>query len=265
MSRDSEIQQGRIRLNKYISTAGIASRRKADQLIEEGKVTVNGKVVATLGVKIDPERDEVFVNGHQVVVLDEPVYLVFNKPKDCITTASDERGRTTIFDYVKVKERVFPIGRLERNTTGVLLLTNDGELANRLMRPKFEIEKAYNVGLDKPMLPQDAEKLSKGIRLSDGKTKPAQIYSVPGGKNKIVGIVIHEGRNRQIPRMFAALGYEVEKLDRVGYAHITYEGLKRGAFRRLTKGELHRLEVIAAARCLNHDLWDDPEGVITIS
>ena len=231
-----------VRLNKYLSMAGIASRRKADEMIQEGKVTVNGIVVKSLGVKIDPARDKVFVNEKETVILDEPVYIVLNKPKDCITTAKDERGRSTIFDYVKVKERVYPIGRLDRNTTGVLLLTNDGEFANGLMHPKRKVSKAYKVTLDKAMAPHDAEKLAEGIRLSDGKTSPAEVMSIPGGKNKVVGIIIHEGRNRQIHRMFEALKYRVEKLDRVAYADVTYEGLPRGRFRHLTKGEVDNLK-----------------------
>jgi len=231
-----------VRLNKYLSMAGIASRRKADEMIQEGKVSVNGVVVKSLGVKIDPSRDKVFVNEKELVILDEPVYIVLNKPKDCITTAKDERGRTTIFDYVKVKERVYPIGRLDRNTTGVLLLTNDGEFANGLMHPKHKVSKAYKVTLDKAMAPHDAAKLAEGIRLSDGKTSPAEIMSVRGGKNKVVGIIIHEGRNRQIHRMFEALKYRVEKLDRVAYADVTYEGLPRGRFRHLTKGEVDNLK-----------------------
>jgi 23S rRNA pseudouridine2605 synthase len=230
-----------IRLNKFLSTAGIASRRKADEMILEGKVKVNGKVVTSLGVKIDSSRDQVFVNQKEVSMLHEPVYVVFNKPKDCIATASDERGRTTVMDYVRVKERVFSIGRLDRNTTGVLLLTNDGEFANRMMHPKFEVKKAYKVTLDKPLLSQDAAKLAKGIRLSDGKTEPAELVSIPGGKKKVVGIVIHEGKNRQVHRMFEALDYEIEHLDRVAYADITYEGLPRGRWRYLTKHEVRRL------------------------
>jgi 23S rRNA pseudouridine2605 synthase len=234
-----------VRLNKFLSTAGITSRRKADEMIQEGKVKVNGNVVMSLGVKIDPSRDKIFVNEKQVVMVDEPVYIVFNKPKDCITTASDERGRTTIMDYVKVKQRVFPIGRLDRNTTGVLLLTNDGEFANHMMHPKFEVKKAYKVTLEKALLRQDAEKLAKGIRLSDGKTGPAELVTIPGGKNKIIGVVIHEGKNRQVHRMFGALGYEIEKLDRVAYADVTYEGLARGRWRFLTKGEMRRLMEMA--------------------
>jgi 23S rRNA pseudouridine2605 synthase len=230
------------RLNKYLSMAGIASRRKADEMIQEGKVTVNGETVMSLGVKIDPSRDKVFVNGKELVILDEAVYIVFNKPKDCITTVKDERGRTTIFDYVKVKERVYPIGRLDRNTTGVLLLTNDGDFAHRLMHPKRGVKKAYKVTLDKAMAPHDAAKLAEGIRLSDGKTSPAEVMAIPGGKNKVVGIIIHEGRNRQIHRMFEALKYRVEKLDRVAYADVSYEGLPRGRFRHLTKLEVEKLK-----------------------
>ena len=234
-----------IRLNKFLSTAGIASRRKADQMIVDGKVKINGKVVTDLGIKIDPQHDSVFIHGKQVALLDDFVYILFNKPKDCITTASDERGRTTVMDYVRVKERIFPIGRLDRNTTGVLLLTNDGEFANRLMHPKFEVKKAYQVTLDKSLSSKDAEQLAHGARLSGGKTEPAEVYSAPGGKNKVVGIVIHEGKNRQVHRMFEALGYEVERLDRVAYAGISSEGLKRGGWRYLTKGELHKLKEIA--------------------
>lgn len=233
-----------IRLNKFLANAGVASRRKADIMIQEGKIRVNGKVITNLGVKIDPKRDKVFINEKQITLLDEPVYIVFNKPKDCITTASDERGRATVLDYVRVKQRIFPIGRLDRNTTGVLLLTNDGDFANRLMHPKYEIKKAYKVTLDKTLTRDDAQKLANGIRLSDGMTKPAEVHFVPGGKNKVIGIVIHEGRNRQIHRMFEALGYEVKKLDRVAYGDITYEGLPRGRWRYLTDREVRKLKEI---------------------
>lgn len=245
MKTVSKTSTATVRLNKYLSMAGVSSRRKADEMIEEGKVTVNGKVVTGLGTKIDPTNDVVYFNEKQVVVLDEPVYIVFNKPKDCITTASDERGRPTIFNYVKVKERVFPIGRLDRNTTGVLLLTNDGEFANRLMHPKHEVKKAYKVTLKTAMSAKDGEKMSQGIRLSEGKTAPAEVISIPGGKNKVIGIVIHEGKNRQIHRMFEAFGYQIDKLDRVAYADISYEALPRGQFRYLTKREVRALKEIA--------------------
>lgn len=235
----------RIRLNKFLANAGVASRRKADEMIVEGKVRVNGKIVADLGTKIDPSRDKIFVNEKQVALLDEPIYIIFNKPKDCITTSSDERGRITMMDYVKIKKRIYPIGRLDRNTTGVLLLTNDGEFANQLMHPKFEVKKAYKVTLDKALTHEGAQKLSDGIRLSDGMTEPAELHFISGGKNKVVGIVIHEGRNRQVHRMFEAIGHGIVKLDRVAYGDITYEGLPRGRWRYLTKGEVRRLKVIA--------------------
>jgi len=241
MNKQYSSDSSLIRLNKYLANSGIASRRKADVMIQEGRVRVNGKIVTDLGVKIDPSRDKIFVNDKQVALLDESVYIVFNKPKDCISTSSDERGRTTVMDYIRIKERVYPIGRLDRNTTGILLLTNDGEFANRLMHPKFEVKKAYKVTLDKPLTRDDAGKLSNGIRLSDGMTEPAEVNLIPGGKNKVVGIVIHEGRNRQVHRMFEALGYEIHKLDRVAYGDITYEGLPRGRWRYLTTGEIKTL------------------------
>jgi 23S rRNA pseudouridine2605 synthase len=237
-----------IRLNKYLSTAGVCSRRKADEMIQEGKVKVNGKVVINLGVKIDPSSDQVFVNDKQVVILDEPVYIIFNKPKDCIATTRDERSRRTVMDYVQVKERVFSIGRLDRNTTGVLLLTNDGEFANHMMHPKYEIKKAYKVTLDKPLMVEHVKKIREGIRLSDGKTEPAEVSLLPSEKNNIVGIVIHEGRNRQVHRMFEAVGYVVEKLDRVAYAEISYQGLNRGEWRHLKKGEIEKLKKAAGVK-----------------
>ena len=238
---EPEIHDPFVRLNKFLASTGISSRRKADELIEQGLVEVNGRVVEELGMKIDPDKDSIYVNGQQVVNLDRPVYLVLNKPKDCITTASDEKGRMTVIDLVKVRERVFPIGRLDRTTTGVLLLTNDGDFANRLMHPKYEVKKAYRVKLDKAITNGDVEQLKRGIRLSDGKTEPAEVHFFGKSGHEEVGIVIHEGRNKQIHRMFEALNYFVKRLDRVAYAEITYEGLSRGQWRHLTKGEVRRL------------------------
>jgi 23S rRNA pseudouridine2605 synthase len=220
----------------------VCSRRSADRLILEGRVRVNGRKVIELGVKIDPSKDKVFVNEKEIVHLDEPVYIVFNKPKDCITTARDDRGRTTIMEYVQVRERIFPVGRLDRNTTGVLLLTNDGEFANNLMHPATGLKKAYQVTLDRPLQAGDATKLANGIRLADGMTAPAEVFTSARSKKNVAGIIIHEGRNRQIHRMFEALGYEVEKLDRVAYGDITYEGLPRGTWRRLSRTEIERLK-----------------------
>ncbi len=238
--------QPSVRLNKFLSGAGIASRRKADDLITEGRVLVNGTIISNLGAKIDPSHDRVFVDGKQVSTLSQKlVYIVLNKPKDAITTASDERGRTTVMDYVRTRDRIYPIGRLDRNTTGVLLLTNDGEFANRMMHPKHEIEKAYRVTLDRSVQREDIDKLSRGIRLREGMTDRAAVYPVPGTKNRELGIVIHEGRNRQIHRMFEALGYVVVKLDRVAYAGITYDGLPRGRWRHLTRTEVLALTSLA--------------------
>lgn len=244
-TKHNSFGSGAVRLNKYLATSGVCSRRKADLYIEEGRISVNGKVVTDLGVKIDPMKDEVYFNEKQVVILDEPVYIVMNKPRDTITTSRDERGRTTVMDYVKIKQRVYPVGRLDRKTTGVLILTNDGDFANRLMHPRNEVRKAYKVLLKKALAPSDGEKLAAGVRLSDGKTKPAEVLTIPGGKGMLIGVVIHEGKNRQVHRMFEALGYEVEKLDRVAYAEITYDGLPRGKWRHLTRPELRRLKKLA--------------------
>ncbi|HEY6192539.1 MAG TPA: pseudouridine synthase [Bacteroidota bacterium] len=237
-----------MRLNKYLSAAGIVSRRKADQMITEGRVSVNGTVATVLGLKIDPGKDQVFADGKQVLILDEPVYVVLNKPRDCITTMSDERDRPTVLKYVRTKERVFPVGRLDRNTTGVLILTNDGEFANALMHPKNLVDKAYKVTLTEPVKPEHIRRLAEGIRLSEGKTAPAELHVLPKSKNMVVGIIIHEGKNRQVHRMFEALGYQIEKLDRVGYGGITYEGLKRGEWRYLRKSEVRRIQESAGIK-----------------
>jgi len=231
-----------IRLNKYLAMCGIASRRKADELIQQGRVAVNGEVITQLGIKIDPRKDKVTVDGKPVKPEEKFVYIVLNKPKDCITTVKDEKGRRTVLDLVKVKQRIFPVGRLDRNTTGVLLLTNDGELAYRLMHPKYKIEKAYKVEIDKPIKPEDIEKLKRGIMLDGRKTEACDIYILPDSDRKELGITIHEGRYRQIRRMFERLGYKVRKLHRVSFGGITVSGMKRGEWRYLTEKEIRKLK-----------------------
>jgi len=231
-----------IRLNKFLSLAGVTSRRNADKLISSGKVVVNKVRVTELGTKIDPTNDKVFYNGKQVVILDKSIYIVFNKPKDCITTLDDEKGRTAVMDYINIKQRIFPIGRLDRNTTGVLLLTNDGELANSLMHPKHEIKKTYQVEIDKPLSVEHEKELKRGVKLADGMTSKSDVYILPKGKRQSIGIAIHEGRNRQVRRMFESFGYEIEKLERVAYDFITSEGLKRGEWRYLTNNEVNQLK-----------------------
>ncbi len=224
---------------------GVVSRRKADEMILDGKVEVNHKVVRELGTRIDPERDKVFVDGKQAVQVHDFVYLAMNKPKDTITTLSDERDRPTVTKLLKSRHRVYPIGRLDRNTTGVLLFTNDGEFANRLMHPKYEVPKSYLVTCETAVAPGHIEQLRKGVHLEEGRTASAEVYAIPHTKGKEVGIIIHEGRNRQVRRMFELLGYEVRKLDRVAYGPVTKEGLARGATRSLTRHEVRKLRELA--------------------
>ncbi len=231
-----------VRLNKYLAMCGVASRRKADELIQQGRVAVNGQVITQLGTKINPQKDKVTVDGKLVKPQERLVYIVLNKPKDCITTVKDEKGRRTVLDLVKVKERIFPVGRLDRNTTGVLLLTNDGELAYRLMHPKYKVEKAYKVAIDKPIKPEDIEKLKRGIMLDGRKTEACDVYILPNSENKELGITIHEGRYRQIRRMFERLGYKVRKLHKVSFGGITVSGMKRAEWRYLTEKEIKKLK-----------------------
>ncbi len=230
-----------IRLNRYLSIAGVTSRRKADELIAAGRVTVNGRVAADLGTKISPSTDEIYLDGRQIVALDPKMYILLNKPKDTITTLSDERGRKSVRDYVGIDRRIFPVGRLDRHTTGVLILTNDGDFANALMHPRNKVAKTYLVTADRTLLQEDLRKLASGIRLSDGKSAPAEVGTVPGTKNTVVEITIREGRNRQIHRMFEALGYQVRRLERVAYGPVTCEGLPRGKWRNLLPAEVRAL------------------------
>lgn len=221
--------------------AGLGSRRKMDTLIAEGSVAVNGRVVTSLGVKVHPERDKVTVDGKMVGVSDRPIYILLNKPKDCITTLSDERGRTTVLDYVHVRQRVYPIGRLDRNTTGVLMLTNDGTLAHALMHPSSEIQRVYRVTVDKPIGDTDVRALRKGVRLEDGIARASDIEIVEGSKRLKVHLALAEGRNREVRRMFESLGFDVRQLDRISYAGMTSSGLRRGDWRFLSKEEVRWL------------------------
>jgi pseudouridine synthase len=235
-----------VRINRYLGMCGIASRRKAEDLVRGGKVLVNGRTVTDLATRIDPERDRVFVGGKQISRVHDYVYLVMNKPRDTITTLHDERGRTTVMSLLRTRDRVFPVGRLDRNTTGVLLFTNDGEFAHRLMHPRYEIPKSYQVTCDKPVSHEHLAQLRKGVMLDDGQTTaPAEVVSLPRSKGRELGVIIREGRNRQVHRMFEALGYEVKKLDRVAYGPIAKDGIARGGSRKLTHRELRELRRIA--------------------
>lgn len=233
----------RIRLNRFIARAGICSRREADELISRGVVTVNGDIMRTLGVTVGAS-DEVFVRGKRIIP-SKFEYILLNKPTDTITTVSDERGRRTVMDLVsgdRLKEiGLFPVGRLDRNTTGVLLITNDGMLAHRLTHPKFEVNKMYQIRSRSALSEEQIETLQKGVELEDGPASVDRIELLPGKDGRDVGISIHEGRNRQIRRMFETIGHEVDKLERVRYAGLTTNGVRRGKWRRLTEREISRL------------------------
>ena len=233
----------RIRLNRFIARAGICSRREADELISGGVVTVNGDIMCTLGVTVGAS-DEVFVRGKRIIP-SKFEYILLNKPTDTITTVSDERGRRTVMDLVsgdRLKEiGLFPVGRLDRHTTGVLLITNDGMLAHRLTHPKFEVNKMYQVRSRSALSEEQIETLKKGVELEDGPASIDRIELLPGKDGRDVGILIHEGRNRQIRRMFETIGHEVDKLERVRYAGLTTNGVRRGKWRRLTEREISQL------------------------
>jgi 23S rRNA pseudouridine2605 synthase len=232
-------KEGLIRLNKFIAGSGITSRRKSDDLITQGIVKVNGVVVSDLGTKISP-TDTVTINGSPVNMKEKKIFILLNKPNDYITTTSDEKKRKTVMEFVKIHERVYPVGRLDRKTTGVLLFTNDGEVANRLMHPKYQIEKEYKVELDKNITDIQMKKLVKGIELADGLAKAGEVYT--GKTKKEVFITIHEGRNHLVRRMVESLGFEVMHLDRVRYGFLTKAGLKRGETRNLKSSEILQLK-----------------------
>lgn len=230
-------------LNKYIAHSGVCSRRDAAILVKEGKVTVNGTPATDPGFKIT-EDHVVKVNGKKVVPSRNNVYILLNKPKDYITTLEDPQGRKTVLDLVKhaTDERIYPIGRLDRNTSGVLLLTNDGELAQILSHPKFEIKKVYHVGLDKPLTKNDFEKIIEGIQLEDGMTSVDSLAYADTKDKTQIGIEIHSGKNRIVRRIFEHLGYDVKTLDRVMYAGLTKKNVQRGKWRLLTDKEVRILK-----------------------
>ncbi len=232
-----------VRLQRYLATAGVAARRKCETLITEGRVTVNGKIVTVLGTKVDPDNDEVEVDGEAVVALDS-FYVLLNKPKGCITAVTDDRGRPTVMDYLpNLPVPVKPVGRLDFYTEGVLLLTNDGELAARLLAPASHVPKTYHVKVHAQLTPDDLRLLRQGIRLDDGtETMPAEVNALPGeSKHTWLGITIHEGKHRQIHRMIEALGYQVDKLQRVAFGPLTFHDLRIGDARELSQMELNAL------------------------
>ena len=231
-----------VRLNKFMANAGVCSRREADELIQQGQVLVNGTPVTELGTKITA-TDTVEYQG-KVVTLESKCYILLNKPKDCVTTKDDPNGRLTVMDLVKnaCTERIYPVGRLDRNTTGVLLLTNDGELASKLTHPKYVKKKIYHVWVDKPISEDDMQHIADGVELEDGEIHADAISYVSETDKKQAGIEIHSGRNRVVRRIFEALGYHVTKLDRVYFAGLTKKNLPRGRWRYLTQEEVNYLK-----------------------
>ena len=229
-----------IRLNKFLANAGICSRREADTFIQAGVVTVNGEVVTELGTKVN-----VLTDHDQPVKLEKKVYVLLNKPKDYVTTSDDPQQRKTVMDLVKnaCPERIYPVGRLDRNTTGVLLLTNDGDLASKLTHPKFLKKKVYHVFLDKNVTAHDMQQIVEGITLDDGEIKADAVEYASDTDKSQVGIEIHSGKNRIVRRIFESLGYKVVKLDRVQFAGLTKKNVRRGDWRFLTEKEVEMLRM----------------------
>ena len=243
---------GSMPLNKFIAHAGICSRRDAVEIVKSGKVIVNGAKILEPGHKVT-DKDEIKVNGKVLFARRNLVYILLNKPKDFITTTEDPQGRKTVMDIVRnaTPERVYPIGRLDRNTTGVLLLTNDGELAQKLSHPSYEIRKIYEVKLDKPLIKKDFDSLVNGITLEDGFIAPDLLaYADPKDKS-VIGIEIHSGRNRIVRRIFEQLGYDVRNLDRVMYANLTKKNVDRGKWRFLTEKEVRLLKYLNSSYTKN--------------
>jgi 23S rRNA pseudouridine2605 synthase len=229
------------RLNKFIAANGIFSRRKIDEFILEGRVTVNGKEVFDLGTKVNPLTDKVFIDGERVRVTDKKIYLMMNKPLNVITSVSDDKKRPTVIDILNMKSKVFPVGRLDFHTTGLLILTNDGDFANKLMNPAFKVWKTYDVKLSRPLEQKHRQLLEKGIKLDGVYTLPAVINISNERDYTEVVVSISQGKNRQVRRMFEHFGYFVNKLHRSGYGNLKLGNLREGEFRKMTKEEVDGL------------------------
>ena len=232
-----------VRLNKFIANSGVCSRREADQLIQAGVVTVNGEVVTELGTKVNVLTDEIRFNGERLKG-EEKVYIVMNKPKGYVTTASDPHAEKTVMDLLKgCTARVFPVGRLDKNTTGVLMFTNDGDIAEKLTHPSYDKKKIYQVILDRPVSQEDFSRILSGIELNDGPIRADELEYIDSEDHKKIGIEIHSGKNRIVRRIFESLGYDVRALDRVYFAGLTKKGLKKGEWRYLSEGEANILKM----------------------
>ena len=228
------------RLQKLIAQAGICSRREAENLILAGRVTVDGKIITELGAKAESNQ-KICVDGKPLTFDTEKIYILLNKPRGYVSTVKDERGRRTVLELLgeNFKERVYPVGRLDLNSEGLILLTNDGDLTNALIHPRFEVQKTYRAKISGDITEEKLDRLRAGIELDDGLTAPAKIYRLD---KDLIEVTIHEGRNRQVRRMFAAIGCDVKRLRRIKFACLTLEGLKVGKFRELTAEEVAKLK-----------------------
>lgn len=238
-----------IRLQKFLALAGVASRRKAESFIEEGLVRVNGKVVKEMGCKVDPSTDKVFYNGKQIILNDKKVYYLLYKPDGYVTTVQDQFERPTVMDFFKdCKERVYPVGRLDYGTSGLLLMTNDGDFAYKVTHPKHELSKTYRVVVKGQVTEDAIKQLCRGVRIENHTTLPAKAKILEFRKTRtVVELTIFEGKNRQVRKMFWALGHSVQKLKRIGIGDLTTEGLKEGQYRELTKTEVNDLVNLKAS------------------
>jgi 23S rRNA pseudouridine2605 synthase len=239
----SKTDSGEMPLNKFIAHCGVCSRRDAAEMVKQGKVKVNDAVVTEPGQKVSA-KDKIMVNGKRIMLAKNLVYILLNKPKDYITTTDDPQNRKTVLDIIRnaTKERVYPVGRLDRNTSGVLLLTNDGDLSQNLTHPSHEVKKIYAVTLDKPLDKKDFEKILHGVTLEDGDAKVDTLAYTDGKDKTQIGVEIHSGRNRIVRRIFEQLGYDVKNLDRVMFAGLTKKNISRGKWRFLTEKEVRDLK-----------------------
>src|ERR1051326_4301730 len=228
-------------LNKFIAHSNVTARRDAAELVKQGQVKVNGQLVTEPGHKVSA-KDEIIVNGKRITLAKNLVYVLLNKPKDFLTTTDDPQKRKTVLDLVRIKERIYPVGRLDRNTSGVLLLTNDGDLSQRLTHPSHAVKKVYHVSLDRPLDKKDFEKILKGVSLEDGPATVDVLAYADSRDHKQLGVEIHSGRNRIVRRIFEHLGYQVKSLDRVIFAGLTKKNVERGKWRFLSEKEVRDLK-----------------------
>lgn len=237
------------RLHKYLARAGKASRRRAEEMIKAGRVEVNGSIVTEMGCQIDPECDVITLDGQRVLLIEKPVYILLNKPPQVVTTLDDPQGRRKVSDLLQgLKERVYPVGRLDYDTEGLLLLTNDGDLAYRLTHPKHKVDKVYIAVVKGDISDKAIDVLRGGVMLEDGKTMPAKVRKFAGGSQTKLEITIHEGKNRQVRRMCEAVGHPVIALKRVGFGPLALGSIERGSYRHLSVQELRSLRQACGCR-----------------